>query len=555
MSRRPEDILRDRSGLKSAHEHRSAAVELRLPFFAKGVGEPYGKLALSSFALYKPEMYFDRGTATAVLDTLTAYAREDLPRLSGILKGCRPQLDAAFDHLAAISGEEDDGGWPSDEVDQLRRIDKVFLFRHLRLLEYVLDFLALPIVAFHCDRQGINWRDRRFGTKSRLEDHLPKTPAGTLASHWSATVRNGIAHGGVRHLAGELEFRDDQGRSESRSYYEFVRDTDRLFDACSGAALAYIAFFLRLTTQGGRLGVPLGVARAALHGFVDRPACSVEHVGIVTRSSGPQLHVYLRHRFRGAVNLIHEAYRTALVGLDLMPEIDLFGVHLRAPLSRPAFFYFERKDLAPYAAGEIDLEQLLRRVNEHPMQYWDTALPMHPAASRGYQLLETFRAGWPGLVHVLREQARSRGTMPVDMIEVHDISVEGMKRRKAAVSVDALPGQTATFGVETLKQIARAVKRAKLQIRGKRDRGARRWGMVKYLQVQVYSHEVRPRTPHGNQFAAPYLFTVEYARDGKFLVPSLFEHQVVTEGRYRCWVPNRIAASASRGSSTRSAVR
>ena len=555
MSSPPEDILKGKSGLGPAHEHRSAAVDLRLPFFANGVGEPYGKLALSSFALHKPEMYFDRATAAAVLETLTVYANEDLPRLNGILKECRPELDATFELLAAINGEEDDGGWPSDEVDQLRRIDTLFLFRHLRLLEYVLDPLALPIVAFHCDRQGVNWRDRRFGTKSRLEDHLPKTPARTLAKHWSATVRNGIAHGGVRHLGGELEFRDDKGRSESRSYYEFVRDTDRLLDACNGAALAYMAFFLRLTSGGGRQGVPLGIARAALHGFVDRPACSVEHVAVFTRSSGPQLHVYLRHRFRGVVNLLHEAYRTALVGLDLMPEIDLFGVHFRSATIGPAFFYFERKDLAPYASGEIDLEELLRRVSAHPMQYWDTSLPMRPASSRGHQLIETLRAGWPGLVHELREQARARGKLPVDIIEVRDMSVDRMTRRMAAVSVDALPGQTSSFSLETFRLIARAVNRAKVRIPGKWHRGARALRKAKYLRVQVYSHEVRPRTSAGNPFAPPYFFTLEYSRDGKFLLPALLEHQVITKGRYRCWIPNRIAGQEPEGLSTRPPVR
>jgi len=536
-----EDILRVKGELKQVHEHRTAAVDLRLPAYASAAEDLYGKLALSRFALHKPEMYFHRPTASAVLSTLNAYASEDFPRLTGILKDCRPKLDAAFDHLVAVNKEDDDGQWPRDEVDRLRLIDTRFLFRHLRLIEYVLDFFALPLVAFHCERRGIKWRD--LGTKNSLEDHLPKTPAAILAKHWSAVVRNAIAHGGVAHLPSELEFRDNRGQLESRGQYEFVHDTDRLLDACNGAALAYTAFFLHLAAQGGHEGVPLGVARAVLHGFVDRPSCSVQHVTVVMRGGGPQLHVYLRHRLPGAVNLMHEAYRTALVGLDLMPQVDLFGIQMTSEATGLSFFYFERTHLAPYATGEISLEELIRRVSEKPMQYWDTSLPMRRVGSRVCHLFEVVRAGWPGVLHQLRQQARARGKIPVDIIDVRDISADGKKWRKAAVSIDALPGQSASFSLRTFKRIAEAVNRAKVQVRSKRHRRARRWGMADYLQVQVYSHEVRPRTPEGNQFADPYLFTLEYARRGDFLLTQLWKHKMEAVGRFRYWLPEKFPES------------
>ena len=122
MSAVREDILRVKGELKQVHEHRTAAVDLRLPAYASAAEDLYGKLALSRFALHKPEMYFHRPTASAVLSTLNAYASEDFPRLTGILKDCRPKLDAAFDHLVAVNKEDDDGQWPRDEVDRLRLI-------------------------------------------------------------------------------------------------------------------------------------------------------------------------------------------------------------------------------------------------------------------------------------------------------------------------------------------------------------------------------------------------------------------------------------------------
>jgi len=542
-----EDVLRSRADLKQAHDHRAYAAELRLPAFVDVGTSLYGKLALSRFALHAPEKYFDRSVASAVLGTLESYAREDSTLLTTILEELRPKLDAGFEHLAAINAESDDGRWPDDEVDRLKLIDTRFLFRHLRLLEYVLDFLALPIVAFHCERRGVKWRDPKFRTKSRLEEHLPNTPARLLAAHWSAVVRNAIAHGGVSFQMGELEFRDDHGQTEPRGHYEFVRSTDQLQDACNASALAYTAFFLRLAALGVPTDIPLGVAREVLHGFVDRPSCWVEHVAVLVRASGPQLHVYLRHGFTTSTKLMHEAYRAALVGLDLMPQADLFGVHMASPATGVSFFYFERKHLAAYAAQEITLQELLRRVSEKPMQYWDTNLPARRAASRARSVFQVLRASWPGFLHQRREQARARGQMPVDIIEVEDISVGGEKRRKAAVSIDALPAHSVGLTLKVFERIARAVNRARVPVSGHGHRGARRWGACDYLQVQVYSHEVRPRTPRGNQFAPPYFFTLEYARRGDFLLKALWEHTREAVGRFRYWLPKK-PEGASRSS-------
>lgn len=532
-----QDILRQGADLRQVHRLRLEAVELRLPAFATAATDLYGKLALSRFALNRPEVYFDRAAALAIQNTLDTYAGEDRHLLLELLDELRPQLDAAFEHLAMVNADYDDGHWPTDEIDQLRLLDTQFLYRHLRLLEYVLDFLTMPIVAFHCEHQGKQWQELQ--TSNRLEDHLPNTPSGILAEHWSRVVRNGIAHGGVRHLPGKLEFTDNKGRTESRSYYEFVRSTDRLLDACNGAALAYLAFFLKVRAAVSGHGVPLAVARAVLSAYVDRPVCSVAHVAVVARGERPQLHVNLRHRFGSLGRILLEAHRTALVGLDLMPEMELFSITLQSSHSGLSFFIFDGKDLASYATGQIGLGQLLKRVSERQMHYFDPSLPMRPALSLIRSWLDILRSGWPGLLQQLREQARGRGEMPLDIIEVKDISIDRMKRRKAAVSVDALPGQTVDFGLRTLRRIAKAVDGAKVRAPGKRPRGASRWGAATYLQVQVYSHAVRPRTPEGNQFASPYLFTLEYARDGKFLLPGLWEHLVVTKGRYRWWIPKR----------------
>src|SRR5664280_1522523 len=395
-----EDLLRQRADLREVHRYRLEAVELRLPAYATKAADLYGKLALSRFALDQPEVYFDRTAARAVHNTLEAYTADDRPLLLELLTKLRPQLDAGFNHLAAINAEYDDGHWPGDEIDQLRLLDTQFIYRHLRLLEYVLDFFAMPIVAFHCERQGKQWQ--RLKTVNRLEDHLPNTPAGVLGVHWSRVVRHAIANGGVRHLQGELAFVDDKGQNEFRSYYEFVRDTDRLLDACNGAALAYLAFFLQLRATGANQGVPIGVARAVLRAYVDRPTCSVAYVAVVPRESGPQLHVNLRHRLGSVTRLMMEAYRTALVGLDLMPETDLFSITFRSANTGLSFFILKRQDLASYATGKIELGGLLQRVSQRSMQYWDSSLPVHPAGSRIRSVLEILRSGRPGFRHRLR---------------------------------------------------------------------------------------------------------------------------------------------------------
>jgi hypothetical protein len=498
-------------------------------------------LAQWKYALSRPQMYFDRKAATAVHDTLQEYAKKDGTRLAEILMDLKPRLDTAFYHLAAVNAEEDDGRFPDGGDPALARaVDERFTYRHLRLLEYVVDFLTLPIIAFHCEKRPkkpkalaevVSWK-----TGVRLSDHLPKTPISYLGQFWRPVIRNSSAHGGVSHTASGLRFKGDRGNSETFLYREFIRLTDRLLDACNGAALGYIAFLLQQPAPpSGVWPVPMSAAREALSGLLDQPDFRL--ATLVPQASAQNttlLNIYIDHRLLSQSAILVKAYRAAFAAMDVLPEFDTYSIVLQSQEVNLSFVRLNRGDMQAYDAHKIDFSEFCRRCAENGQLVWDSQVSFQRLRHKWRLYSGIARSHWAEYKSRKAAEEWSEDRTKFELIDVVDCSVDTVKKRTAAAALDALPDKAKQLVFPDLaKELVKAANKARVRLLPRSSKTASRRGPCDRMWVSVYSRSIRPRDAEGCGFADPYLFTVEYSASGDFQKVKYVDHDVHEFEKYR----------------------
>ncbi len=440
-----------------------------------------------------------------------------------------------------MNAEQDDEKFPDGGDPSLARaVDKTFIHRHLRLLEYVVDFLTLPIIAFHCETRPRRRKTLaevvKFKTGIRLKDHLPRTPIGYLGQFWRPVVRNASAHGGVSHTYSGLKFEDDNGNSEEHSYRDFIRLTDRLLDACNGVALGYIAFLLQQPVpSSGAWPIPMGLAREALTGMLDQPDFRLAHLTSQPRAENKTLlNLHFDHRLMFESAILLKAYRAAFVAMDVLPEFDFYGVAMHSPEVILSFVFLNREDMLAYDAEEIDLAEFYRRCVENGQLLWDTQVSF-PKIRHKWRI-------YSGIVKSLWAKHKSEQTAEewsaekarFELIAVTDSSTDTVKKRTADAVLDALPGKSKQLQFPDLaEELVKAADRAPVDLPATARKAARRRGPCDRLWVSVFSRRIRPRDAESGGFADPYFFTVEYSANGEFQKVKYIDHDVHEFEKYR----------------------
>ena len=537
--RRPIDLGAVRS-------HRWTAVRHRLGSFAGENASESALLALWTFALNRPQMYFDPKAAAAVRDTLQAYAAQDGTRLAEILEELKPRLDAALYQLAAVNAEEDDGRFPDGgDPAQARAVDERFVHRHLRLLEYVVDPLTLPVIAFHCEKRARKSKTlaevASWKTGVRLSDHLPQTPIDYMSRFWRPVIRNASAHGGVSHTHSGLRFEDDKGNSEEFLYREFIRHTDRLLDACNGAVLGYTAFLLQQPAPPtGSWSVPMSVAREALSGLLDQPDFRLAHLVPQPRVDNTTLlNLHFDHRLVSRSAILVKAYRAAFAAMDVLPDFDFYNVVLHSPEVILSFVLISREDMLAYDAGEIDLAEFYQRCDKRGQLVWDTQLSFPRLRHKWRLYRDIAQSQWAERKGRQAAEQWSEKRAKFKLIAVTDCSTDTVKKRTAAAALDALPGKTKQLQFPDLaEELVKAAAKARVELPATARKAARRRGPCDRLWVTVFSRCIRPRDAEGCGFADPYLFTVEYSTSGDFQKVKYIDHDVHEFEEYRVSIKN-----------------
>lgn len=358
-------------------------------------------LALRPYVHDCPERFFNRTAYMLMLDWLKQRDGHQRDELREYLAGADAELSAAMLFLREINS----GDWhdrslvKGDDYDVVRFIDKTLHPAYLRLAEGVLVPFIRPVGRF-------SRLDRGKSTEGldvyHLVQELSDTPMAACLDAYRHTVRNGIGHGGITYLRGDIRYRDKKGEEETLDVRSVIRLCDNMVDTCNGLSAA-IKIFLILSRDHG-YQIPRELLVEELVEETRSPWWSIEGCVESRLADSRRLLVFARPNSRDPRKIQWASMQAAILAESLAPGYDRYFFYLRTPKAWPGWVAFDGKrlrQLRDSAAVEVhEYASALDGLFYVPKP----ALPR--LLGRLDTLVQSLRLQWPLVLQQTREKLR-----------------------------------------------------------------------------------------------------------------------------------------------------
>ena len=308
-------------------------------------------LILRRYLDNRPEKFFDRAAFDTYLCWLQRHDQTSPKQLKTYLSQFNSEIDRALLFLRELNLEEwhDSPLTTGDDYDLIRMIDKHVHPAYLRLVEGVFTPLLRLLAHFsRIDRnkgvEGLNVWSITEELKGQKEEHLVR--------HYRHTIRNGIAHGGISFLQGEIRYRDHRENEETFATTYVIRLFDDLLDVCNGLAAATKVFLL--TSQGQGYMPPRELMIEALQELTWAPWWAIE--GCVEAEIGgrSQLTVYVRPDSRDYRKVFWSTVQSGILSESLAAGYNRYFFSLRSQKALPGWAAFDGHKLRELREGGAD---------------------------------------------------------------------------------------------------------------------------------------------------------------------------------------------------------
>lgn len=324
---------------RKVHDYRRKEILKQFPILSNIKHSHY--LALFKYCNNIPERFFSRTTFKEYINWLIQRKSSDNFTLHQYIKDNMFRLNNAFIFLNEIN----QANWhdfidKTDEYELVRFLDQEIHPTYLRLIEGVF-FPFIHLIAFF-SRKDRGKNTEKLDVYNCVEE-MKKTIFSNLASIYSSTVRNGIAHGGITYLKGQILYNDKKGNQEILSDRELIRLVDDLIDICNAFAFALRIFFLSQTWMIYEL--PEQILVDELKAETETPWWSVEGCLHSEFSGKKQLIIYARPKTRDYRKVFYFSMFTGVLGEQFAPGYDRYFISLRSSKSWPGWAALDGKKL------------------------------------------------------------------------------------------------------------------------------------------------------------------------------------------------------------------
>ncbi len=291
-------------------------------------------ISLHSYLSNRPEKFYCRHSFSEQSIFLNEASNKS--KITNFLNSNHSQLDHALKLLAQINKKTwHDLKLPSDEYDFISFCDSDVNPSYLILIEGVLGTL-IHANAIFC-REDRDKKTDGLDIYNRVEE-IKKTKLAFISNVYCNTTRNSIAHGNVRYLHRNIEFKD-KNNTVINSHSEYIKRFDALLDVCNGLALAYkVLFFNNLSI----LKIPKQVLLEELYAKTEAPWWRIE--GCLDSEAGDnrsQLVIFINPRTRDYRKVHMSSIWTAILAESYAPGYDRYFLSLRSPLAYHGFAAFD----------------------------------------------------------------------------------------------------------------------------------------------------------------------------------------------------------------------
>ncbi len=402
---------------------------------------------------------------------------------------------------------------PSDEYEQMRLLDKDFLPTYLRLVEGPFAALILPFAIYQRLLRGKQLKG--FDVYNRVEE-LRNTGWEQFTSPYNNTVRNAMAHGGVRFLQRDIEFLDRKG-SVTKDCREVVRQFDKLVDVCNGLSLGMWRFFLDHEDDLAKKGLclPRSILLGELQAQAEAPGWNVNgclEFELVPGKS--QLTIFVSNRCMRPTTVQYYAMRTAVLAEKHAPGFSRYSMRLASPygwakLGWAGFDGPKLKDLRERALndGDIELVDYGDAIDASGI-FFVPAVKLPMVLFRIWSLLQSFCIVSKGL---LQQHHESQGLPDVSVrkVAIHRNGPYCVVRGSVVIRLRQETDVQDFLRKRCRWIVRRAVRSARKQ--------AQFYHLSRYLRVgfvhlSIYCHDFRGRDLGANGLIPDLVATIEFKK-------------------------------------------
>lgn len=378
----------------------------RLAIIEELFGTPL--LTLWKYHASSPERYFNKDAASLVREVYDRETQRRPQAVQSALDLYIDQLDFAFRSLSELNRqqihEEDISG---STTERLLWLDQHLIPAYLKGMEWCLSKLLLPLAHLNVtSRNGTP----TFSTTTPILEEIGRSPLAHLVSSFSPTVRNAIAHGGVRFLLDEILFRDDKGNEITLAIHEFIENFDRLIDLCNSLALGYECV---LSSRWQDLSHhPISFLLELLRSRVDTPYWQVRYAQTSKNiNSDDQLNIMVRTSESEYDKIQYLAIMTACSSVDLSVEASRVFLEISNPRARnQGWMSFQAAPLRRFIKSSPGSREysdtLLESVNEPGL--FLMKIRKRTRLRRLRTLYQSFRLGIDALLVKYKHSVRAR---------------------------------------------------------------------------------------------------------------------------------------------------
>jgi hypothetical protein len=188
-----------------------------------------------------------------------------------------------------------------------------------------------------------------------------------LAEKYCNTTRNAIAHGSVKFLHRDIEFRDKK-KTITNTHSEYLKRFDSVLDVCNGLALAYKIFFFKNITN---VKIPKQVFLEELYAQTEAPWWRIEGcLESEIRGNNSQLVIFIKPETRDYGKVQMSAIWTAILAERYASGYKRYFLSMRSPIAYQGFAAFDGGVLKNKRESKVSIWEEYSGILEDDLISW-----------------------------------------------------------------------------------------------------------------------------------------------------------------------------------------
>ncbi|MDN3431423.1 hypothetical protein [Pseudoalteromonas sp. APC 3907] len=475
-------------------------------------------LSLYKYLSLRPEKFYCKRTLSAQLKFLDSGSNTS--SIIEIINENVTHLEQSLKLLDDINKKPwHDLNLSSDEHDLFRHCDNNVNPSYLNLIEGV--FGNLIYINAIASRHNRDKSPDGLDIFNRFEE-IKRTSLGFLADEYCNTTRNSIAHGSVKYLHHDIEFRDKK-KTITNTHSEYLKRFDSVLDICNGLALAYKIFFFKNITN---VRIPKQVLLEELYAQTEAPwwqieGCLESEVG----KSDSQLVIFIKPETRDYGKVRLSAISTAVLAERYAPGYKRYFLSMRSPVALPGFAAFDGELLKDKREKKVSKWEEYSGIIEGDLIFWVPFITPPKLINK----ISTYSLS----IKLFLATQRLLKTINSG-VELHSRNAKIHRNGwRVVLNADVVIESSYIVSTSDIKNIGK--KLIKIALKAARKQlplySFLRYLPIGYARVSLFNNDYRCSHLHGFGLRKELIGTVKLQKIKKIKTPDLFGSSIENDGR------------------------